>query len=120
MRKQFALTLAVGYTLFLTVLSLIKIKSLPKLGSSFDDKIYHFGAYVLFTLLWYNFFKNTSSKLKIVFSAGIAFAYGIIVEVLQGTFTNYRTEDVMDVLANSFGVLFAGILIVAYRKIKLK
>ncbi|MEZ4803325.1 MAG: VanZ family protein [Gelidibacter sp.] len=119
MHKQLALTLAVGYTLFLTILSLISLKSIPKLGSSFDDKIYHFGAYTVLTLLWYNFFIKTSLKFKIVFSAFIAFTYGIIVEVLQGTFTTYRTEDVMDVLANSFGVLFALTLILAYKKIKL-
>ncbi len=120
MHKQLALTLAVGYTLFLTVLSLISLKGIPKLGSTFDDKIYHFGAYLIFTIAWYNFFRTTSTKFKILFSAGIAFIYGIIVEVLQGTFTTYRTEDIADVLANSLGVLIAVIFIVIYRKLKLK
>lgn len=120
MHKLFALILAVGYTIFITILSLISLKNIPKLGSSFDDKIYHFGAYALFTLVWYNFFRNTSSKFKIVFSATIVLIYGIIVEVLQGAFTTYRTEDVADVLANSTGVLFAVVFIIMSKKIKLK
>lgn len=89
---------------------------MPKLGSSFDDKIYHFGAYIVMTFLWYNFFMRTSFKLKIIFSALIALSYGIIVEVLQGTFTNYRTEDIMDVFANSLGVLIAVLLILIFQK----
>jgi VanZ family protein len=118
--KKLALTLAIGYTLFITILSLISLNSVPKLGSSFDDKIYHFGAYALFALVWYNFFEKTSSNYKIIIAAGIALFYGIIVEVLQGTFTTYRTEDIADVYANSFGVLFSVVVIFIYRKIKLK
>ncbi len=120
MLKSWALILAIVYTFFLTILSLISIKKIPNLGSSFDDKIYHLGAYALFTLVWYNYFVKTSSGFKVLFSAGIALAYGIIVEVLQGVFTSYRTLDAADILANGFGVLFAVILIIIYRKIKLK
>ena len=119
MHKHLALTIAVCYTLFITILSLISLKGVPKLGSTFDDKIYHFGAYAIFTLVWYHYFSKASVKYKLLFSAGIAFSYGIIVEVLQGTFTTYRTEDVSDVLANSFGVLFAVVFIIIYRKLKL-
>lgn len=120
MHKRFALVLAISYTIFLTILSLISLKEIPKLGSTFDDKIYHFGAYIVFTLVWYNFFRNTSSKFKILFSASIALTYGIIVEVLQGAFTTYRTEDAADVLANGIGVLFAIVFIIISKKIKLK
>ncbi|MEO6348874.1 MAG: VanZ family protein [Aquaticitalea sp.] len=120
MHKYLALAIAVGYTIFLTILSLISIQHMPKLGSTFDDKIYHFGAYIVMTLVWYNFFKRTGQKLKIIFSAIIALTYGIIVEVLQGTFTTYRTEDIMDVFANSVGVLMAVALILVFQKYKVK
>ena len=120
MHKRLALALAVGYTLFLTILSLISINGIPKLGSSFDDKIYHLGAYVMLTLLWYNAFLSTGWKNKILISSLVPLGYGIIVEVLQGTFTTYRSEDIEDVFANSIGVLLAILLIVLYRKIKLK
>lgn len=120
MHKHLALVLAIGYTLLITVLSLISLSGVPKLGSSFDDKIYHFGAYMVFVFFWYNYYRKTSSKYKIIISASIALAYGIIVEVMQGTFTTYRTEDIADVLANSLGVLMAVLLIILYKKIKLK
>ena len=120
MLKHWTLILAVGYTLFITVLSLISLNGIPKLGSSFDDKIYHFGAYMVFVFFWYNYYRTTSSKYKILISASIALAYGTIVEVMQGTFTTYRTEDFADVIANSLGVLMAVVLIVIYKKIKLK
>lgn len=120
MHKSLALTIAICYTLFITVLSLISLKSVPKIGSSFDDKIYHFGAYALFVLVWFLFFDKTSLKLKIILSAIIAFTYGIIVEVLQGALTTHRTEDIADVFANSLGVVFATMLLFVYRRIKLK
>ncbi len=120
MHKKFAMALALGYTLFLTILSLITVNQLPKLGSSFDDKIYHFGAYMVMTLLWYNFFTRTNSKYIIAYSALISIVYGIIVEVFQGAFTSSRTEDYADVFANSFGVFFGMVLIIAFRKLKLK
>lgn len=120
MHKHWALILAIGYTLFLTLLSLISLNGVPKLGSSFDDKIYHCGAYLLMTLLWYNVLHRTSTKFQILFSAIIAIGYGIIIEVFQQVFTTNRQEDIEDVLANCIGVLFAIILLLIYRKIKLK
>lgn len=120
MHKLLALTLAVGYTLAITILSLISLSGVPKLGSTFDDKIYHFGAYLIFVVVWYNFFRAINSRFRILYSAGIAFIYGIIVEVLQGTFTTYRTEDVADVFANSIGVIVAALALFLFRKIKLK
>lgn len=98
----------------------MSLKKVPKLGSGFDDKIYHFGAYALLTIIWYNFFYRTSVKFKILASALISIIYGIVVEVLQGTLTSYRTEDIADVVANSIGVIFGVVFILLYSKIKLK
>lgn len=120
MHKKLALALAVCYTMLLTILSLITVNQLPKLGSTFDDKIYHFGAYMVLTILWYNFLTRTSSKFIIAFSALISIVYGIIVEVIQGAFTTSRTEDYIDVFANSIGVFFGILLILTFRKLKLK
>ncbi len=120
MHKKFAMALALGYTLFLTILSLITVNKMPKLGSSFDDKIYHFGAYMVMTLVWYNFLTRTNSKYIIALTALISIVYGIIVEVTQGAFTSSRTEDYSDVLANSLGVFFGIMLILIFKKLKLK
>ena len=75
---------------------------------------------MVFVFFWYNYYRTTSSKFKILISASIALTYGIIVEGMQGTFTTYRTGEIADVFANSLGVLMAVVLIVIYKKIKLK
>ena len=46
MHKHLALALVVLYIVTLTAFSLINLGGIPSLGSSFDDKIYHF-AWVL-------------------------------------------------------------------------
>lgn len=120
MLKQLALILAIGYTLSLTLLSLISLNEIPKLGSSFDDKIYHLIAYMLLTILWYNVLRSAPTKFKILFSAIICVCYGIIIEIFQALFTTNRKEDIEDVIANSLGVLIAAVIIIIFRKIKLK
>lgn len=120
MHKYLALAFAVGYTIFISVLSFISLNDIPKLGSSFDDKIYHLGAYLVLTLLWYYFLTKTSIRPKIQLSAIFALSYGIIVEVFQGAMTCHRLRDVADVFANSIGIASAIMLTLLYRRIKLK
>jgi VanZ family protein len=69
------------------------------------DKLYHSFAYFTLTISWLlSFYKKPEKKYVIVIGCIIL---GIIIEVLQGTLTIYRTGDYLDVLANSFGVLLA-------------
>lgn len=46
--------------------------------------------------------------------------FGIIIEILQGFYTNTRAQDVMDILANTFGGTTAMIVILLYYKMILK
>lgn len=50
----------------------------------------------------------------------ISVVFGIVVEVLQGTVTSYRSLDVYDMLANTFGALLAtGVLVINnFKRIK--
>ena len=85
----------------------------PELGIS--DKVMHGGAYFGLGLLWlfyviYNYdFKNLIVKILIVCGASIVF--GIFIEVLQDRLTSYRELDFFDILANSIGVIIAGIAV---------
>jgi VanZ family protein len=108
------------YVIVLTIGSLGNVNGVPKLGSSFDDKIYHFLAYAILTVLLLNYFLTTTVKQKILISAGIAVVYGIIIEVLQSTLTNFRTPDYYDVLANTAGVVFVMLLLRFKNNLKLK
>lgn len=112
---------AFGYTLALTIGSLIPPVQLVENPFRFMDKLLHAGAYFGLTLLWvvacilFNriFFrlKRFSPEVNIVLFVSVtAIIYGIIIEVLQGTMTTYRTSDGWDILANTTGVLLAVLL----------
>lgn len=78
-----------------------------------SDKAMHAGAYFGLGLLWiffviFNYKKNIFYKGIIVVLA-TSILFGILIEVLQDSLTNYRQLDFYDILANSAGVLAAGI-----------
>ena len=113
---------AILYTLALTLGSLIKPVQLVDRPFKFMDKLLHAGAYFGLTILWvgcfimYNwFFKSQWSRRGTLKNLGLvallAVIYGTIIELLQGTMTDYRTPDGWDILANSVGVLLALLLL---------
>jgi len=76
------------------------------------DKMLHAGAYLFLTILWAVYFiikRKDLERYRIdLYRVAIAcFLFGMLIEVLQGTLTSYRTPDWWDVLANSTGVLLA-------------
>ena len=115
--KHFYLWLAEFWTLLIAVLCLENSKKLPSIGIKSADKYVHFTFYFVFTILWFlylikknNYIKNTVSRVLIkVFLA--AFLYGVLIEIAQTVFTVSRKGDVLDVLANTTGSVFAVILI---------
>ncbi len=120
MLKRWALILLITYAVVLLVLSLITIGNVKTLGSSFDDKINHFGAYFILTLLLFNYYNKLESKNPLLYALITAFSYGFIVELLQNFLTTNRMFDGYDLIANFFGAIFAVIFMIFYRKLKLK
>ncbi len=102
------------YTLALALVCLIRLNNLPDVGVSFGDKIFHFLAYSVLTLLWFGTFMCYSSAGRsktILYALVFAVVFGIIIEVLQDAVTDYRSLDVYDMVANSLGALLtAGVL----------
>lgn len=107
-----ALLLAIVITVAIAMTSL---SIMPKMDLGFkiksSDKYLHAIAYFILTLTWFFAFREKIKKtnIKIVLLIALAF-YGIIIEVLQGGITNYRTSDVYDVFANIFGILLATLI----------
>jgi len=118
--KKWSLLLAITYIIVLTVLSLVSIGKLPELGSSFDDKVDHFLAYALFTVIVFNYLKTTSIAKPILVVAIVSIIYGTVIEVLQHIVNPARTYDIYDILANFLGVIFATIGLTYINKLKLK
>ncbi len=115
------LYIAIVYSIALLILSLVNLKSLPDIEVDNIDKIFHATAYCGLAILWYlYYFMSTKNKFKFVPLFIICFfavTFGIIIEILQGNVTNYRTEDVYDVLANFSGTLIAFLLIVLMKNV---
>ncbi|CAI8432829.1 MAG: Uncharacterised protein [Polaribacter sejongensis] len=94
--------IAIGITLCIAYLSLIKTPKLVLVYSA-SDKIHHIIAYFTLTICWlFSFFKKPSLKYSIVV---FCLLFGIIIEVMQQSLTSYRTGDYKDVLANIIGIV---------------
>jgi len=118
-KKVLSVSVSVLYTVVLTSVCLMKLNKMPDVGVSFGDKIFHLLAYVLLTFLWAKtFFYILKDKKEIVlpYVALFCVVFGIIIEVLQGTITDYRSSDVYDVMANTAGVLLT-VLILSIQKL---
>lgn len=118
--RKFASILLVSYVIVLTILSLISISEQPSIGIKGEDKIYHFLAHFILTILLYNDLKNRKAKHPIIISSLAAMIYGILIEVLQDMLNTSRLPDIYDVAANSIGIIFAVVIIKIIPKFKLK
>ncbi|MFC4633989.1 VanZ family protein [Dokdonia ponticola] len=117
--------IAVFYTIALTAGSLMRPIHIIDDPMSNIDKLLHAGAYFGLTALWIFWVlfkrssktKTTSSKKLWQIVIGICFMavlYGVLMEVLQGTLTSYRTPDTWDILANTAGSVLALIACLVY------
>ena len=123
MLKKYAFLIVILYSLGLATMSLIQLKKIPDVEIAFGDKIFHFLAYSVLAFLWFGtlFFKfKASIKQAIIYSALISIIFGIILEVLQGRVTSYRSSDVYDALSNTLGVLFTTLILLASKRIRVK
>jgi glycopeptide antibiotics resistance protein len=118
--KHWALIVLLFYLILLTGISLINLGKLPSLGSSFDDKIFHFLSHAVLTVLCFNYFRKTLVTKPLLWSALIPLGFGITIEWLQGITSNLRTSDAYDIFANVSGMIFAILFLNIVKNVKLK
>ncbi len=121
MLKKATFSLAVGWTLLIAVLCLVKFTDLPSIGVSGADKYVHFTLHFVFTMLWgyYLWLKlNEIALTKIIFVVTSSLCYGILIEILQETLTKTRRADIFDVVANFSGALVALLLFILIKRLK--
>ena len=119
--KNTLLVLAIGWTVLIAVLCLVKFTDLPSFGVSGADKYVHFTLHFVFTMLWglYAWKKQNEMRLnKIAIIVVISLCYGILIEILQETCTTTRHADIFDVLANGTGATIALVVFVLIKKRK--
>ena len=121
MAARIFLIIAVVYTGVVTTLSLIKLGKISVGDFNPTDKMMHTSAYFLLGSVWFFYYVIKKSQennyipdlLKIT---GLIIVFGMLIEVLQGTLTSYRTPDWFDILANSFGVFIALLIFIFFKK----
>lgn len=108
-------TLYLFSALFLSCLILfVSLKEEIDIGPdlfTFSDKIFHFGAYLVLTFLWCRYFLIKKSNVplnQVLLQVGLGMlVYGIIIEVLQTVFTENRSGEFADIVANVLGIVVA-------------
>jgi VanZ family protein len=110
---------ATAWLILTTVLCLLPGKDMPEIDILNFDKAAHFFVFGLLCFLWLRFllslkFTHQSKRSKVLFIALAIILYGGLMEVLQGVFYEDRTADVFDFIANSLGVITAGVISVMF------
>lgn len=111
LKKGIVLIITLLYIIVLTILSFVSLGSSSVMNIDFGDKVFHFGAHVVFVILTYCTFFKWKNKHALVFAAFSSLIYGIIIEVLQGILTINRQFDVFDIIANCSGMLITVVII---------
>ena len=100
------LFLAITWTVFVVVASLVSFNSVPKVKVIGSDKLVHFLFYLIFVVFWGLVKRQSYFKIKYdLLIVAFAILYGIIIEILQGVLTKTRQADFYDVVANSLGAI---------------
>lgn len=97
------LILAVAYTTWLTVISLIPLDKYDLPSFTMADKFVHFFLYLFLVIVWLLACPKLWHK-KLRFILLIIF-WGVMIEFLQEYVAIHRSGDVFDALANTLGGL---------------
>ena len=112
-----AIYIAVFFTICILFGSLVKSEFIVVESISVSDKTYHLIAYFLLMLSWlYAFFKREKFEENVKYIILGCFIFGIIIEILQGVITSYRTASYLDIVANTIGVLLAVVIFHVFEK----
>ncbi|AWH83969.1 hypothetical protein HYN59_02065 [Flavobacterium album] len=113
---------AIFWTLFITVACLVSndnFSELEKIKMPNKDKVLHATFYFIFTILWsygLRTLKISNVNKRRMWAFVIAVSYGIIMEVCQGLFTEERTPDLVDAIANTTGSAIAVLVLWRYQR----
>jgi VanZ family protein len=78
---------------------------MPKVNIPFLDKVVHFFLYAIYGIsIFYGF--NTQNKTIQLVLIFYMILFGVLMEICQETFTEYRTFEWNDIVANSIGAFF--------------
>ncbi|TYB72190.1 hypothetical protein ES677_10970 [Bizionia gelidisalsuginis] len=123
MLKKGLCFLSVAYTCVLLLASLLNVNSITQELPTNSDKVLHAMAHGILTSFWFLTLSvtfNIKVLKSVIYAAGAAIIFGVIIEVLQGTITQNRVTDFNDILANVLGTVVAVLIILGLRFKELK
>ena len=97
---------------------LLPFSGSTKIAIPYLDKIIHGIIYAIFFIVWLLYILKAKREIKGAYwvVSIVLFIYGIIIEVLQGSFVANRTQDYWDVVANTIGILVGIVLFYIIKK----
>jgi VanZ family protein len=103
------LGIAITYTLLITAALLTPITDPPKIDIPLADKVVHLIINAGLFVVWGSYVFSTKTKAVKSNTFSLLFAcmffYGILIEVVQGSFIPTRGADFFDVIANVLGLI---------------
>lgn len=111
--KDNLITIAILITISIAILSLIKIDK-QVIQINHLDKFKHAFAYFMLCFTWMLALRKTKIDKKLI--VFVCFIYGIVIEYLQVMLTTYRFGEILDVVANTTGILIACLIYFRYFK----
>ena len=103
------LGIAITYTLLITAALLTPITGAPKIEIPFADKIVHLTINAGLFVVWASYVFSGKTKTTKTYTLPLLFVctllYGILIEVIQGSFIPKRGADFFDVVANVCGLI---------------
>lgn len=116
--KGSSLYISIAITIAIGVLSLVKTTPKPIVPLSNLDKLQHSLAYFVLCYSWLISRDVKFRSVSYVFVLIGCLAFGIIIEVLQGYLTTYRTASLLDILSNSLGIGLGFIVFTFFKRKK--
>ena len=103
------LGIAIAYTLLITAALLTPITDPPKIDIPFADKVVHLIINAGLFVVWASYVFSGKTKTTKTYTLPLLFLctllYGILIEVVQGSFIPTRGADFFDVVANVCGLI---------------
>ncbi|MFB0943395.1 MAG: VanZ family protein [Patiriisocius sp.] len=103
------LGIAIAYTLLVTAALLTPITGAPKIEIPFADKMVHLIINAGLFVVWASYVFSGKTKTTKTYTLPLLFVctllYGILIEVVQGSFIPTRGADFFDVVANVCGLI---------------
>jgi VanZ family protein len=114
------LGIAIAYTLLITAALLTPTTGYPKIEIPFTDKMVHLIINAGLFVVWASYVFSGKTKATKTYTIPLLFfctlLYGILIEIIQGSYISTRGADFFDVVANVCGLILGSFVVKMSKK----